>query len=114
MARKVDIQRGVTTFGRANESQFDRTVSLEAFEIRCAFHRARAAQHEPSIRSTLGDVDRGPYPGSSNLSKESRYTEGESRLSLRRGDGELGTERHNILHTIKMGRDWPVKPTIRA
>jgi hypothetical protein len=26
-------------------------------------------------------------------------------------DGELGTERHNILHTIKMGRDCPVKTT---
>jgi hypothetical protein len=26
-------------------------------------------------------------------------------------DGKLGTDRHNILHTIKMARDWPVKPT---
>ena len=23
-------------------------------------------------------------------------------------DGKVGTERHDILHTIRMGRDWPV------
>jgi len=31
--------------------------------------------------------------------------------SAQQKDGKLGTERHNILHTVKMGRDWPVKPT---
>jgi len=33
--------------------------------------------------------------------------------SAQQKDGKIGTERHNILHTLRMGRDWPVKPTNR-
>jgi hypothetical protein len=34
--------------------------------------------------------------------------------SAQQKDGKIGTERHSILHTIRMGRDWPVKSVTRT
>jgi hypothetical protein len=31
-------------------------------------------------------------------------------MSAQQKDGKIGTERRNILYTVTMGRDWPVKP----
>jgi hypothetical protein len=37
----------------------------------------------------------------------------ESTWSLQQEDGRIGTEIQNILHPIKVGRDWPVMPIKR-
>jgi hypothetical protein len=37
----------------------------------------------------------------------------ESTWLVQQEDGRIGIENHDILQPIKMGRDWPVKPTFQ-